>query len=27
LSASAYRHEMRHRFDTWQDLTSFPTAA
>jgi putative transposase len=21
LSASAYRQEMRHRFDTWQDLT------
>jgi putative transposase len=27
LSASAYRREMRHRFDTWQDLTNLPTAA
>ena len=27
LSASAYRHEMQHRFDTWQDLTNLPTAA
>jgi putative transposase len=27
LSASAYRQEMRRRFDTWQDLTNFPTAA
>jgi putative transposase len=27
LSASAYRQEMRHRFDTWQDLTTLPTAA
>jgi putative transposase len=27
LSASAYREEMRHRFDTWQDLTTLPTAA
>jgi putative transposase len=27
LSASDYRQEMRHRFDTWQDLTIFPTAA
>ncbi len=26
-SASAYRQEMRHRFDTWQDLTNLPTAA
>jgi putative transposase len=24
LSASAYRQEMRQRFDTWQDLTSLP---
>src|SRR5215472_8771595 len=27
LSASAYRQEMRHRFDTWQALTTLPTAA
>jgi hypothetical protein len=27
LSASAYRQEMRHRFDTWQGLTTLPTAA
>jgi putative transposase len=27
LSAAAYRQEMRQRFDTWQDLTSLPTAA
>jgi putative transposase len=27
LSASAYRHEMRQRFHTWQDLTTLPTAA
>jgi putative transposase len=27
LSASAYRQEMRRRFDTWQDLTNLPTAA
>jgi putative transposase len=27
LSASAYRQEMRHRFDTWQDLTDLPTVA
>jgi putative transposase len=27
LSASAYRHEMRHRFDTWQELTTLRTAA
>jgi putative transposase len=27
LSASAYRQEMQHRFDTWQDLTNLPTAA
>jgi putative transposase len=27
LSASAYRQEMRHRFDTWQALTHLPTAA
>jgi putative transposase len=26
-SASAYRQEMRHKFDTWQDLTNLPTAA
>jgi putative transposase len=26
-SASAYRQEMRHRFDTWQNLTNLPTAA
>jgi hypothetical protein len=27
LSASAYRQEMQHRFDIWQDLTNLPTAA
>jgi putative transposase len=27
LSASAYRHEMRQRFHTWQALTDLPTAA
>jgi putative transposase len=27
LSASAYRQEMRRRFDTWQDLMNLPTAA
>jgi putative transposase len=27
LSASAYRQEIRRRFDTWQDLTNLPTAA
>jgi putative transposase len=27
LSASAYRQEMRRRFDTWQELTNLPTAA
>jgi putative transposase len=27
LSVSAYRQEMRRRFDTWQDLTNLPTAA
>jgi putative transposase len=27
LSALAYRHEMRRRFATWQDLTNLPTAA
>jgi putative transposase len=27
LSASAYRQEMWHRFDIWQDLTNLPTAA
>ena len=27
LLASAYRQGMRHRFDTWQDLTNLPTAA
>jgi putative transposase len=27
LSASAYRQEMWHRFDTWQDFTNLPTAA
>jgi putative transposase len=27
LSASAYRQEMRHRFDTWQELTTLRTAA
>jgi putative transposase len=27
LSAAAYRHEMRHRFDTWQELTTLRTAA
>ena len=26
-SAPAYRQVMRHRFDTWQDLTNLPTAA
>jgi putative transposase len=26
-SAPAYRQELRHRFDTWQDLTNLPTAA
>ena len=26
LSASAYRQEMRRRFDTWLDLTNLPTA-
>jgi putative transposase len=26
-SASAYRQEMRHRFDTWHDLTTLATAA
>ena len=26
-SALAYRQEMRHRFDTWQNLTNLPTAA
>ena len=26
LSASVYRQEMRHRFDTWHDLTTLPTA-
>jgi putative transposase len=26
LSASAYRQEMRHRFETWQALTTLPTA-
>jgi hypothetical protein len=25
--AAVYRQEMRHRFDTWQDRTTFPTAA
>ncbi|HEX9872128.1 MAG TPA: IS6 family transposase [Candidatus Tectomicrobia bacterium] len=27
VSASAYRQEIRRRFDTWQDLTNLPTAA
>jgi putative transposase len=27
VSASAYRRDMRHRFDTWQGLTTLPTAA
>jgi putative transposase len=27
FSASAYRQEMRHRFHTWQDITSHSTAA
>jgi putative transposase len=27
LSASAYRQELRRRFDTWQDLTTLSTAA
>jgi putative transposase len=27
FSASAHRQEMRQRFDSWQDLTTFPTAA
>jgi putative transposase len=27
LSASAYRQEMRQRFDTWQEITKLPTAA
>jgi putative transposase len=27
VSASAYWQEMRHRFDTWQDLTNLPTTA
>jgi putative transposase len=27
LSASDYRQEMQRRFDTWQDLTTLPTAA
>jgi putative transposase len=27
FSASDYRQEMRRRFDTWQDLTTLPTAA
>jgi putative transposase len=27
FSASAYRHEMRQRFHTWQELTNLPTAA
>jgi putative transposase len=27
LSASDYRQERRRRFDTWQDLTTLPTAA
>jgi putative transposase len=26
LSASAYRQEMRRRFDTWHDITKLPTA-
>jgi putative transposase len=27
FSALAYRQEMRHRFDTWQEITTLPTAA
>jgi putative transposase len=27
FSAPAYRHEMRQRFDTWQEITELPTAA
>jgi putative transposase len=27
FSASDYRQEMRRRFDTWQELTTLPTAA
>jgi len=27
VSASAYRQKMRRRFDTWQELTTLPTAA
>ncbi len=27
VSASAYRQELRHKCDTWQDLTNLPTAA
>jgi putative transposase len=27
LSAADYRQAMRRRFDTWQDLTTLPTAA
>lgn len=27
LPVSAYRHEMRRRFDTWQEVTSLPIAA
>jgi putative transposase len=27
FSASAYRQEMQRRFDTWQELTTLPTAA
>jgi hypothetical protein len=27
FAASAYRREMRQRFETWQDITSLPTAA
>jgi putative transposase len=27
FSAPAYRQEMRHRFDTWQEITRLPTAA
>jgi putative transposase len=27
LPAPVYRHEMRHRFDTWQELTTLRTAA
>jgi putative transposase len=26
FSALAYRQEMRHRFDTWQEITTLPTA-